>query len=590
MKIYITIIVLLTFKMALAQESEQQKVLKVEDDFSAISDGLKKIDGNITTSYFSTGSYIKEYENRLYKVNKYLTELEGLENDIKKLIENQQNEKEYYVKLAIVNLTQLSIYSRKDAFISFLNAPETSNDNGTKLATFQKLDNLWDEKTLYYIKSVKQRIKIIRGYENVNDLTLFLESVSNIFEKDNAKAIQSLNLLIDNTSKIQDSKKLILYNADEMLGLYNTWLAYAYLVNRNFEESKKVLKTSLAYNEPVDNIAWAQETLKKVEDRKIKSLELDVPQIKFPKTGLVIETKSLSLNFDEIKEKVKDFSLKNEIINTQYDIQVLNNYLSKAWIDLDALEKEPWRMANDALDKAIGNKETKYEDKNSIFVSIDVNNKGYSFRNKIKFLQRLQSVIEIHNKFTIASLGFENLSKNNPNDIMFKILKIKAQLGLKYIYDNQNSYLDVLNFSKLDFQNSTQTKLQIKQILDNNPTQKIIEDLGLLTKMNSDNVLIQLLKMETSIYLDDPNKALENIETLSKDIPDNASIYDIDLQSIIEQYKSYIYFKLKDNRNLQLTANKLRSYSNTTEWAKSLSLRIDFLNKENTAKQNGFKF
>lgn len=590
MKIHITIIALLTFNLAIGQQSEQQKVLKVEDDFATLSDGLKKIDVNITTSYYSAGSYLKEYENRLYKVNKYLSELEGLENEIKKLIENQQNEKEYYIKLAIVNLTQLSIYSRKDAFISFLNAPENINDNVSKLATFQKLENLWDEKTLYYIKSVKQRIKIIRGYENVHDLTLFLESIMNIFENDNAKAIQTLKTLIENTNKIQDSKKLTLYNADELLGLYNTWLAYAYLTNKNFDEGKKVLKTSLAYNEPVDNIAWAQETLKKVEDRKIKSLELEIPQIKFPKTGLVIETKSLSLNFDEIKERVKDFSLKNEIINTQYDVQVLNNCLSKAWIDLEALEKEPWRMANEALDKAIGNKETKYEDKNSVFVNIDVNNKGYSFRNKIKFLQRLQSVIEIHNKFTIASLGFENLSKNNPNDIMFKILKIKAQLGLKYIYDNQNSYLDVLNFSKLDFQNSTQTKLQIKQILDNNPTQKIIEDLGLLTKMNSDNVLIPLLKMEASIYMDEPNKALENIETLSKDIPDNASIYDLDLQSIIEQYKSYIYFKLKDNRNLQLSANKLRSYSNTTEWAKFLSLRIDFLNKESNAKQNGFKF
>ena len=136
-----------------------------------------------------------------------------------------------------------------------------------------------------------------------------------------------------------------------------------------------------------------------------------------------------------------------------------------------------------------------------------------------------------------------------------------------------------MSIKKKKIQSDYLTK--IKDDFETNPLNEISDDIKYCTKDDASNITFLLTKVEIAVFAQDPSNALLALKEIEQKILPKTTIGDTDPASIIELYRSYLYFKMREKAELKQSAQVLNSYSNMAYWSKQLKNYIYYFENEN---------
>lgn len=565
-------------------------------DFKDVSQKIRALDKEVKVQYYSNNSFsvFDAHNSRLKEVKGCLRRLEEIANVFKELSEIHKTEKDYYLKLAYTDALSAMIYSRRSDYLSFLNIYFNLNPDSRIKAKqeFEELTSEWEEKELYHIGLLKQRIKLVREYDKNNVEAEMLGSYELLLEHQYPGAIKKIEEQIATFQAQRFSKTSENFIIEARVCQLLTWKAFAQFEMRDVSAFIITLKELLAYSEPAENVLWAKECLRKHEQKAQLGMELIIMPVEFPRSSSAIEQTIINLE-PTIDKKSHLVCFQTASFPIDRNPQKLVDQLNSAWEELSLMEQQLWDTARAEFINIIDRRgkfktnekgERLYNRKAIIYVLPDEKNKGFSKKNRLRFMRYLATALEVRNRFELCYEGLSALSRLNLDNVYFRVAKIKAGLGLFYLNKNARSYLAILNYYKQNGKSLSPAKRALLHDLFNkNPISEIEQDLDYLQKNYSDNLLCLLVKAEAAIFLEDPISALETIENVEKSLPPNALLENIDPFSRIEMCKSYLYFKNRDLKGVGASLEKLRAMNTSEKWSSGLSARNELLKLEKDA-------
>jgi len=575
-------------KLICSQESDIIWAKNAGDELRLIINDISKLNNKIGTAYYSDISAIKDLQDRLSMAEKILKQLEDVESEFIQLSENNKTEKDYYIKLAYIDIAALSIYSKRDAFLNFLDYSYNYDENIYKnnRSIYEKEIGDWEMLNNKHLNSAKSRIKIIINYDSENIDAKIISALVAFYEKDYNLAINDLNNIILELEREKEEvtgfgENLLI---DKRLGFLYTWLSYIYFESDQIILAKEQLEQATTFPEADKSLTWSMETFKKLDFIKHKCYDIKILPVEFPKTNNSFDKKEFTFDYDNNKKS--GYKVNISPIFVQAKPEHLIEITKNAWGKLLKIEEDPWHKAEDEIKQCIDNHEKiPYKNPNNIYVLIDANNSGFSQINKEKYINRFIDVFEVINDLTYANIGWNTLVRANPENIFYRIYKIKTNLGIYYIFQNSQSFLKIFEYYNINKESIPQSKLkQLEEYFEKDPLSVINDDISYLENRWPDNLMFILTKMEVATLTEEPNKALSTITLLESKISEGAEITDTDPLYISDIYKSYLFFKLKDWRNLVLTIDKLKGYGYSNPWLNDVKARYLFIDDENNFK------
>jgi len=575
-------------KLICSQESDIILAKNAGEELRLIINDISKLNNKIGTAYYSDISAIKDLQDRLSMAEKILKQLEDVESEFIQLSENNKTEKDYYIKLAYIDIAALSIYSKRDAFLNFLDYSYNYDENIYKnnRSIYEKEIGDWEMLNNKHLNSAKSRIKIIINYDSENIDAKIISALVAFYEKDYNLAINDLNNIILELEREKEEvtgfgENLLI---DKRLGFLYTWLSYIYFESDQIILAKEQLEQATTFPEADKSLTWSMETFKKLDFIKHKCYDIKILPVEFPKTNNSFDKKEFTFDYDNNKKS--GYKVNISPIFVQAKPEHLIEITKNAWGKLLKIEEDPWHKAEDEIKQCIDNHEKiPYKNPNNIYVLIDANNSGFSQINKEKYINRFIDVFEVINDLTYANIGWNTLVRANPENIFYRIYKIKTNLGIYYIFQNSQSFLKIFEYYNINKESIPQSKLkQLEEYFEKDPLSVINDDISYLENRWPDNLMFILTKMEVATLTEEPNKALSTITLLESKISEGAEITDTDPLYISDIYKSYLFFKLKDWRNLVLTIDKLKGYGYSNPWLNDVKARYLFIDDENNFK------
>ncbi len=552
------------------------------DDLTGIMDDTKQLDLMISNNIY--GNFIAididNYEKRLTKAQGILEKLDKADKLFIKCADDNPNDQTYLLYSGISKLNELGIYSQKSSYINYLKINKQSENR------YDELNEKWEAKEKDLIKTAKSQINKILLVDKNNRYAQILLAVCNFYDKKQDKAIKDLlSISASLKTEIANTKEITSETSDKekLLSFTLTWLGYIYKDKMMVSDADSTFEEVRNIDEP-DNVSieWIDHYNIQMKDSKQKTNDLKIPEFNLPKSNGSFDWKTLKYQKENpLKHSFSDEFLLVEqaspIINDQ---QELIKQTIDVWTKLCETENTPWLYLIDQMQKCGGKfRKSNYK---KIFLIMNANNKGGGTNNLLLYRTRFDDAYNALNQLLFLRQCWTNLIKNNPDIAYFKLCRIKTDLGIYYINQNAKTFTDFFDYYKIKkkkIQSDYLTK--IKDDFETNPLNEISDDIKYCTKDDASNITFLLTKVEIAVFAQDPSNALLALKEIEQKILPKTTIGDTDPASIIELYRSYLYFKMREKAELKQSAQVLNSYSNMAYWSKQLKNYIYYFENEN---------
>jgi len=596
--IYLSLIILtqITPFSAYSQDSDITKAKQAKDRLVSVIDKIGKLDNEIKTVYYINVSSFQEYDERLKKVKLILNDLDGSEKEFNGLSQNNKTEKDYYIKLAYIDLVALSIYSQREEYFGFLKFsqrldPILYKDN---ITLYNKDFSDWENLEIKHLSNALSKVRVIKNYDPLNYDARIITSILNYFDKNNDLAIQSLKEDIRSIDSLKVKSIGIeeTVEANRKLGFLYSWLAYIQLENNMEDQAIETLRKVSMFPESELNLTWAKNALKKINLHKVKGYDLKNGKVEFPKSTVSWNADTVEFTYNGTeKNGLKIVTTPRSVNCSPMELIAL---LKSSNYKLIAIENQPYQKAFESLKQSVINQEkAPYKDPNSIFVKIDASNKGFSENNLELYYNRFNDALSALNSYYTAYTGWNNLVKSNPKNIFYRIYRIKSNLGIYYISKHYDTFISFLDYYRIDKHNIPQNIVsEIQNIFNGKQIDEISEDFVFLGNLAPNNILAILTRMEVLMYTESADVALSGIKDLELEIDENAEILGIDPKLYINLYNTHLYFEMRNWKEYYLSLQRIKEYNNNNnnndinEWIKSLRSRHEFFMKEESYSAN----
>ena len=518
---------------------------------------------------------------------------EEIQYSFLELSENNSGEKDYIIKMAYADLAALSIYHKRTDYLDFLKIYYQINNDSKDNSRFESLNAKWTAKERLHLRGGRARVNRIMILESNNLDAHVIEAILDYYEGEIEKSILHLSRLIEKLeSKKVDIQHIEELNTDQYLGYLYSWLTYVNFENHNNSEVNTQINNTLAFNEPFENIIWAEHLQKSIEEHVLKCHDIRIFPLDFSETQNFIEKRELILKYrkndrryGKLKRRSKFEIEKNEVM-VKPDPTELMKKTQECWENLMKFESESWTLAAEELNKnnikyRKRKKYIKYKDPDKVFIQMTSRNKGVSRRNINRYTKLFLDHHANLNELVYVQSGWTSLIKNNPDILLFRTYRIKTNLAIYYLHEHKDKYFSVFNYLRIKKNTISKSKLNdLKQDFKRYPLDQINSDLAYLKKIDPNNFLYLLTKIEATIYTEQAEKALDLLNQIEKTIPSNTEIAGQNLHDYIEIYRSYLYFKLRDMRKIDQSIQILASNKAARNWLKEFRLRKTFLDTE----------
>ena len=563
-----------------AQNFSCQNANKAFDNLTEIMDSTKQLDLMISNNIYGNfiAADIKKYENRLNVAQEILNKLNGVDKIFTDCAKDNPNDQSYLLYSSISNLTALGIVSQKNSYINYLKINKQSQNK------YDELNEQWEAKEKDLLKTAKSQTNKILLVDKNNRYAQILLAVCNFYDKKQDKAIKDLlSISTSIKAEIANTKEITNETTDKekLLSFTLTWLGYIYndkmmfaIADTTFEEAKNI-------DEP-DNgsIEWTDHYNKQMKDAKQKTNDLKIPEFNLPQSNGSFGWKTLKYQ----KENPLKHSFSDEFLIVEQpspiisDQQELIKQTKEVWTKLCEIENIPWQYLIDQMQKCGGKfRKADYE---KIFLKMNADNKGGGTNNLLLYRTRFDAAYSVLNQLLFLRQCWTNLINNNPDIAYFRLYRIKTDLGIYYINQNAKTFTDFFDYYKIKKKKIPSDYLtKIKDDFETNPMNEINDDIKYCTKDNADNITYLLTEVEIAVFT--PGNALLALKEIEQKIPLKTTIGNVDPASIIELYRSYLYFKMREINELKQSAQVLNSYSNMAYWSKQLKNYIYYFENEN---------
>lgn len=599
------LIFVISLSFSLSSYSQTSSVKKAEEArrrIQAYSIKISKLDEQIKHPYYLTFSFDEnnrdvpvEYKERLQKANDIIEDLKDVENIFIDLVQENESEEDYYVKLAYNDLAILSICHRRDNFLGylkFINRDEYENE----IRDWEALENK-------HLISANTRIRKINNIDPDNLEVKIISSILHFYQNEYEQSITELKTIIADIIEIKtDPKAAENTRYDAQLSFLYSWLAYLYFYTDDIPSARDAMINARVYGqiEAEFNVLWVNETENSIDDQYKKGLKLNLDNVEM--RNLFESAELCELYFTRNKKgifiKIPYFDESNPATSKAYDkgeltikvenpdsmLNLVPAYLieltRKSWKELQELENKPWELVNDAFFEGEEVKKP-YKPQFNIYHKYELKNSPGGEENIRNFYLHLHRFLELYNDLSYAHNGWSALIRNNPDIMFYRIMRIKAGLGIHYISSNIDYYMMILELIEdLNWTMQSTDKVKFKKYFENDALEYISDDLTKLNEKEPNSINTILCNIEVAMFTEEPSAALKKLDKYYNQLPEFAEIGGNNPLTYVEIYRSYLYFKQEDLKELKASLSILRHYPGTTKWINIIKTRLSVYEKE----------
>lgn len=520
--------------------------------------------GNINSSV------INKYEDRLDDAQKKLAELASIDAGFKQCADLYPNEPVYLIYSAITKLTALGIVSQGSSYINFLRIDKRNEKR------YDEIKSDWESQEKDLVKTARALMNRVLMVDRGNNYAEILLAICNFYENKPDKALKDLQAI---STSIQEKIAASRNNPGEItdhekvLSFCMTWLGYIYDEKLMNQEADVTLEGVRNINEPdYGSIDWIDHYRNQLKDGQSKTNDLKIPDFEMPATVGFVDFRTLKYQKENpLKKSVTDeFNMIEQPSPIIADQQELINKSIKAWAKLSEIENTPWLAYMEQMKICQGKLKKANYDK--VFLKMNAKNKGNGKNNLLRFRNRFDESYAVLNELLFLKQCWTTLINVNPEISLFRIYRIKVDLGICYLSQNAAGFTDFFDYYKLKKGKKIPPEYlaKIRSDFETNPVGEINEDMKFCKEKDPDNPANILTGAEIAVFTKSTQEALTYLNDVGRKIPVKTTIGGIEPNSIIELYKSYLFFKMGLVNELKQSVMVMNSYSNTQYWAKNL--------------------
>lgn len=584
---------------------QMSSVKKAEDArklIQAYSIEVSRLDEQIKHPYYLTFTYDgeektvpPEYKKRLDRATEIMEKLDEVERIFTELVQDNEGEEDYYVKLAYNDLAILSICHRRDNFLGFMKFVDRDE--------YESLTRDWEALENKHLISANTRIRKINNIDADNLEAKIISSILRFYQNEYAQSITELKTIIADIIEIKtDPKAAENTRYDAQLAFLYSWLAYLYFTTDDIPAARDAMVNSRVYGqiEAESNVLWVNETENNIDDQYKKGLKLQLENVQM--RNLFESTELCELQFARYKKgmitNIHNFDAGNPAASKAYDVgeliirvqnpdSMLNLVpsflieLTKTnWEKLQDLEQVPWELVNDAfIEDEESNKP--YKSNFRMYHKYELKNSPGGEENIRLFYMHLNDFLDIYNSLSYAHKGWSALIRNNPDIMFYRMMRIKAGLGIHYISAHIDYYLTILEMiEELNWGMQTTDKVELRKYFDNDALEYVTGDLAKLNESDPKSINTLLCNIEVAIFTEEPATALKTMDKYAEQIEEFAELDGVNPVSYIEIYRSYLYFRQAGQDKLDNSLSILRQYPGTSDWIDIIKTRLSVYEKE----------
>lgn len=580
--IIVTILIVLSCKILFAQNLNEQFNEQLSEINESIN-GMNKLVNTNLYGYVSEENF-KNYQSRLSIAQGILDTIDKNYQEINKQSELFPNEKDYLIHGLLLQFTALSITANAGDYTEFLKL------NKSNISYYNQINTTWQKKTSEYIKSIKTHINSLQLISGTTTYVKTLSSILLIYENKIPKAIRNLKSICDELKDAElKSPDKIAENSvrEHEISFAQTWLGYAYFLSNKLDTAKlnfQLVKDSI--NEADNSMSFycdnAINKLEKANDycKNFHCMAVNYSERKKFFESHVLSYSSAGANQQKVKEA---FSLTNgstQLIDNPSELMVrsYNN-----WSRLVALQQSPAYKIIRQMKTCDGklNKNNYRE----MYLKLS-NSTGQSKENLIKFRERFDSTYAVLQEFLFLKKCWSELISNNGNIPLYRFYRVKVDLGIYFIAQHKDDYLEFFKYYKLDGNLIASHEMeQISNDFSFAGNQEIQDDISFCNQQSPNNLLFKLNELEASVLMSEPNTALKNIDAFADKLKTKNDNDYADAFGMLEVYKSYCYIKKQTASDVNQSIQTLGSFPDPFKWAEHLKEMSYFFNNYSNLKK-----
>jgi hypothetical protein len=248
------------------------------------------------------------------------------------------------------------------------------------------------------------------------------------------------------------------------------------------------------------------------------------------------------------------------------------------------LENEVQLRAQKALENGL---KSSFKDPNyTYYVKFSDLTKKKDIENQcLLYRDRFDKALPVVQNFIYQRKAWTSLVNENNNELFYRLMRIKADLALVYVKQHQQSFTGFLDYYKLDKKLiSDEDKNVINQIFSQSGIEaEINEDLQSCSKMDSNDILTTISKIENIQYSEESTKGIHDLSDLKKNTPPGLNINGVWVKSLLAQAMAYLYFKGNYGSKLKNQVEDMADYTNLDKAKKIMTTYYKYKeNEQNT--------
>jgi hypothetical protein len=527
-------------------------------------------DDSLSSPYYFNADF-SDYEKRLENVEKLLVELSKLEEEYILLSSANISEIDFYLKLAYINIAFLNVYGNMDSYIGFIKL-----QNKRK---YEKQVDRWTDLKNRNIQTIEKRLEKVDQLDSINYEVKIIGGILQYYKGDKEEALKQLNgVRYELMNIVNELPEIETMRENSLIAYIYSWISYIELQDGKLSEAKTNMSESRKFgtrynpyfNRYIDNtiekLIDANNNYYQVYHEKFNDIEYSYRYIKYRTFNLVADdSKFEELSFDQIRDSV--------VINPY----LLAKDVSSAWDSLVRLEQEVYDFTDLAF---IGEEKELYKKNMHFLEEMNSGNKGGGEDNIMAHFVHLSKMLDIFNTLQLSVAGLTELIDQNPDVLIYRVLRVKADIALFYIYKAaEDYYLSVLNYIEIDGNKFPEVlKNEIERYFEVNNEIRMEDDLKKISSLTT-NYLTRMTELEFYILVRDSEKALELVQKANEKADRFAHLYDTEIGTLLDIYLSYVNFKQEKLANMEESITVLKTNEEAAEWYKMYQKRFSVIKK-----------
>jgi len=573
-RIYCFALLFLCLNNVNAQEISPKIIQEKLEDIDSRSTSLfRKIEKPLYSSY----SLQSKYAGYFRTASSILAELDELEKGAGKIAMEYSSDRDFYIRLASIHLSQLKIRNNKEMLLSHLKFSSTPT-------AFEDTMAVWDRKLTTHLKDLRKSTEKLRQIDAKSPYADFFESVALFYEGNRSAALEKITELlreIESSSKNSPRQD----EMDQLSGFCTSWKAFFEFSAGKSKDFTQTLLDVVASKGPASSISWAAETKRSYDKSQFEGADLYIRKFvpennsvnrDFLDPDFVFDSKFRIASFTLREASAKEFPTPENAVE---QLRSLYERYSK-W------EQSRWDYLNQRFYKDAKNAKALYSDGKTLMYRIQTDSKAKITTKPLNISYYLAQMTELNalvKQATINRAVWNTLLKNNPDIPFFRIYRIKADLLLYRLTERNTEFAKAFEYMKYankkaqrpSGSQSSEFRDQIKA----DYTGEIRTDIQYLEKLIGDGPLLMLSRLEIAQILEAAEGAKGQVPSMRQKISP---------EMMIENQKPEMYLKAAelvsdfnggrfDSKEFRELLNELSDYEYASGLVNTLRSRTAFL-------------